>query len=160
MVCLAAVVMWRRSLNWWWAKATGLLFKRATVGSGSKCVAKSFERITKTFNQKEHTTGHSQKMWRCVPSWWVLREEFGNPDWVQIPPGKYFVVCFQSSNIGRGGFSSLPDVGPISWVYSKVKISFPLTNIRRWHHSFGGLGGGYIARRLICVYGDQICEFV
>lgn len=40
----------------------------------------------------------------------VSREEFDNPDRDQIPPGKYFIIRLQGSNIGKRGFSSLPDI--------------------------------------------------
>lgn len=79
----------------------GLLFRRATVGSGNKDVSKSLDRSTKIRPESLH--------YEAVPSnvemrsriaattkamKWVLREEFINPGGDRVPPGKHLVVSF------------------------------------------------------------------
>lgn len=64
MVRLAAVVIKTRSLNWRWVTVKGLLFRRATVGSGCNGVLNRVERNLNTLAQNVCAVGHSHHI--CV----------------------------------------------------------------------------------------------
>lgn len=157
--------MWRRSLNWWWVRASFVVQEGYSWVQQQRYGEKFWKYCKHLCPKWAHYWAFPPNVEVCSclitaskTERWVLREKFGNPSVDHIPPGKYFIACLQGGNIRRRGFSSVPDIWPIGRVYCTVKSLFPITNIRRGFAVSGVRRWVYILEILVC--GDQICTFV